>query len=475
MRRIHKSCRRLATLLLIGCCGSSHAAAAVLHLKSGERVEGTIISRDERKVTVQVAPGGQAPYWLDEIERIEEDAPPDSAVAVAQPLSAPAMPLDAAPPQPPPGQDRATLEERVREVLAKDNVSQRSDIEAVFQLAELLSREGNTARALEFYEAGLRVDSWRLEYQLRTARLLLALGRRDEALEKAKTVSQYTELPEVMKEAEAFLAELGAGPAPAVAPAPERAPSAEIVLVPIGGIRRWLLEEFRQELEGKIGMQFSIAPYDLDPGPVDRTYAGQALAALTREALARLPADKRREALSEAGVKEAELSSPKNQQAFIESVLRSTNGPEAVEMFRQQLGVFGEDGQYDADRLIQRLQAAYPVAQGGRVRGYLGVTESDLFSRDNNFVFGWAQPGYGAMSYHRFLAAFTGEPPNRPRLRARFVKQAISSAFFVLGIPRCTSAVCVRAYPDSLTEHDQKTTELCAWCKEQLRAKIGPL
>jgi predicted Zn-dependent protease len=79
------------------------------------------------------------------------------------------------------------------------------------------------------------------------------------------------------------------------------------------------------------------------------------------------------------------------------------------------------------------------------------------------------------MSYCRFKADFNKEREYRPRLVERAVKQGISSTFFILDIPRCTTAMCVRAYPHSLEEQDLKKAELCSWCKEQLSMKLKEL
>jgi predicted Zn-dependent protease len=77
------------------------------------------------------------------------------------------------------------------------------------------------------------------------------------------------------------------------------------------------------------------------------------------------------------------------------------------------------------------------------------------------------------MSYHRYTAAFNKEPPNRPKLLERTVKQAISSTFFILDIPRCTSPACARAYPHNLVEHDQKTDALCQDCQRALALALA--
>ena len=376
----------------------------------------------------------------------------------------------AAQPEPEP---RRALEARVAKILAQDNVSQRSSINDVFQLADLYAQEDNVPEAIRLYEAGLRVDSWRWDFQLKLARLLQAHGRQGEAVEKAQQVVEYAEDPRLVEDGRALLSSLGIAPPESRSTIPaESTNSEELVLVPVGGVRRWLLEEVRPELQQRLGLQVSIAPYDLELGPVDRSYQDQFVQALAKRLEASMPLEQRRELLAALHLRENDLNTAIGRKRFVDGAMQVVLQPEAYQQFLKKLEASSGQGQYDADRLVQVVKTAYPNAGKSRVLGYLSVTEVDIFNQDNNFLFGWAQPGYGVMSYHRFLASTNDESPNRPRLRQRLLKQAISSAFFVLGIPRCTSPVCVRAYPHSLTEHDQKGTELCAACQAQLRAKL---
>ena len=125
-------------------------------------------------------------------------------------------------------------------------------------------------------------------------------------------------------------------------------------------------------------------------------------------------------------------------------------------------------GQYDTKRLLTELKKEFRATKKPAIKGYLGITEADIFTKDYNFLYGSSGSGYGVMSYHRFRAVFNEEPPNRPRLLKRTAKQGISSSFSILGIPRCSTPTCVQGYPNSLTEHDQKSIEICPGCKEQL-------
>lgn len=370
-------------------------------------------------------------------------------------------------------ESRQALEADVANILAQDNVSQRGGIDRVFQLAGLYAQEGNASEAIRLYEAGLQVDSWRWESQLKLARLLHGQERKDEAVEKARQVIEYAEDPRLVEEGRTWLSSVGVVWTESSPPAPPESSNApELVLVPVGGVRQWLLEEVRPELQRALGVQVTIAPYDLELGAVDRNHGDRLVQVLATQLQDAMPAEERQKLLTSLQLSEADLSAADGRKRFVEGAMRVELSPEDYQQFQEKLAALSRHGQYETDRLLRALKTTYPSAGSSNVLGYLGVTEEDLFSGDNNFVFGWGQPGYGMMSYFRFLASTNDESPNRPRLRQRLLKQAISSTFFVLGIPRCTSPVCVRAYPHSVAEHDQKSTALCAACQAQLRAKL---
>jgi len=373
-----------------------------------------------------------------------------------------------------PQDERAALEAQVAQVLQLDNVSRREHIGVVFELADRYAREGRDAEAIRFYQEALSVDSWRLGTQLKLARLLHKQGDTAQAIEKIKTVTQYAEEDALIREAEQLLADYGAAlPMEAGTPSGSAAGQAEIVMVPIGPVNQRLLDEVRASLQTKLGITFSVADTALDPGTLDRKYAEQYVTTLVEAIRASLTPEAMQELQVVDTLLGIDLDTFGGKVQFIERFLRQSGREADIEGFRKVLEELEGQGQYDAQRFLTLLEERSPLARHPALKGYLGITEQDLFHGDNNFVFGWAGKGYGVMSYRRFLAAFHQEPPNRQRLRDRTVKQAISSSFFILGIPRCTSPTCVRAYPHSLTEHDQKGVELCSWCQEQLRAALG--
>src|SRR5206468_9105996 len=114
-------------------------------------------------------------------------------------------------------------------------------------------------------------------------------------------------------------------------------------------------------------------------------------------------------------------------------------------------------------------------AVDGSGRGYLGMTDMDLYSNESRYVFGLAAMGLncGIFSYRRYTSALLDEPPNRARLRERTLKQALSSVGLLFGLQRCTEPTCARAYANDLAEHDSKQPKLCVACNEAFAKRFG--
>jgi predicted Zn-dependent protease len=357
----------------------------------------------------------------------------------------------------------------------ESNVDLREHVDEVFARADACACQQKIDEAITLYQQGLQVDPWRLEYQLKLARLLKQIGLEEQAVEKALVVRRYTEQQDLRAAAEELIRDSnmpqeGEEP-PAALPV---ASSLEIVMVPIEDVDTGLLSELRQAMQTRLGIRFTVAEEPLTLGGMDRSYAANILAKLVERIKATMPERQYQFLLQRLGLTEESLKQYHPQMRFVEAALRdSGRDPAQIAEFRATLETLRHTGQYDADRLLAKLRQAHPLPRSGPVKGYLGITEADLFARDYNYLFGWGRPGYGVMSYHRYTAAFNEAPPNRPKLLERTFKQAISTTFYILDIPRCTSPACVRAYPHSLVEHDQKPLDLCPDCRRALALAIA--
>ena len=271
-------------------------------------------------------------------------------------------------------ESRQALEANVANILAQDNVSQRGSIDQVFQLADVYAQEGNVSEAIRLYEAGLQVDSWRWESQFKLSRLLHGQERKDEAVEKARQVIEYAEDPRLVEEGRTWLSSLGMVWTESSPPAPAESPDApELVLV-----RQWLLEEVQPELQRALGVQITIAPYDLELGAVDRNDADRLVRILATQLQDAMPAEERQKLLASLKLSEADLSTADGRQRFVEGAMRAELSPEDYQQFQEKLAALSHHGQYETERLLRALKMTYPSAGSSKVLGYLGVTEEDL-------------------------------------------------------------------------------------------------
>ncbi|MFH0791248.1 MAG: tetratricopeptide repeat protein [Candidatus Omnitrophota bacterium] len=101
------------------------------------------------------------------------------------------------------------------------------------------------------------------------------------------------------------------------------------------------------------------------------------------------------------------------------------------------------------------------------------ITSFDITDEGLNFIFGGTdkETGMGIVSYKRFLL----DHPDNKTLFKRLFTQSLSTAGFLLGMPRCSIPGCARSYPHSLAEFKQKSYKLCRECKNNLNQVLEKL
>lgn len=363
----------------------------------------------------------------------------------------------------------ALKKEALRLVKAGDIVELRRNVGTVFAAGAIFEKEGDFQQAMLLYEKALEADAWELNYQLRLAQLAAKTGDKQKALEKARLVYKYAEDVSLSQDAKLLLLSLGEKIEPQ-RPQISVLKNIEIILVPLGNIDQRLIEELRYELEKNLGFSFKVSEKSQSIGRPDRTgeqaYVNNVYLRLSEK----MPSEYKNIVFNELGVSEGEIKSLDKKISFIHKVFEHSGqeGRIGKKQFDKQLEEARQQVQYDTARLLPELKRDFSLLIGSSVKGYLALTQEDIFEGTSNFRFGAALPGYAVVSYHRFLASFAGEHQNRPHLLDRTLKQAISSSLFVLNIPRCTNPDCVRAYPHSLKELDEKPLSLCPICSGRL-------
>jgi tetratricopeptide (TPR) repeat protein len=374
-----------------------------------------------------------------------------------------------------------TDEERARvenELPEKDELAIRRRFTEISALAELRKEQGNLTRAAALYRIALRGLPSNLDVQMKLAEIQMSLGHTNEAIERASTVYRLAESPILFETAGKLLTALEACPGiPEVSEAGV-ATNVEFVLVPIGEVNQQLVLELRAELQRELGIPFVIWDRALplpEPGRTEADqYVERFFSAITQE-MTRLQYD---DLLTTIGLDHVPTNCSHEQKKELVEAYIAKLGPQEAHT-REQYNVISlqlsTQYQYHVQAMIDLLGKQFFTNSAARVKGYIGVTDADLFSEDSNFYFGSAEGDYGVISSSRFRAGEGFEPPSRPRLVKRLKKQAMSTVAAIMDIPRCADPSCARAFPNSVAEHDAKSEHYCPECLKRLEAfKCSP-
>lgn len=366
--------------------------------------------------------------------------------------------------------EKQSLEKEVQSILKLPNVDQRKEVEKIFRLGDIYNQEKNSERAIYYYSRGLQVEAWNLAYQLKLAELYKQTGNIEQAREKAKLVYDYAEDEELVIKAKSLFSDLAADTPQQPASIPE---TISIGLVPIGTINRRLTDEVIMLVQDEIKVQVVICDQlAFEPGKVDRSAAERHINNIYNTIEEKTEPEQLRKIKSTLRISERSLQEYRGKKKLVLRMMRDVLTESEYKEFRADLAQMENAGQYNAGRLIEMLAKQSDLHPVDNVFGYVGIINKDIYENDYNFLFGYNEGRHGVMSYYRFTAEFNDTQPDRSVLRARYYKQLVSSIFHLFGIPRCTSPLCVRAYPNNLEEHDKKTLEICSWCQEQLKAQV---
>jgi len=379
---------------------------------------------------------------------------------------------------PPAAPEKPTLTELKPKVdtllAAHDTVMIRRGIDDVFALVDRLTEAGRGGEAMHYLGIALKHNAWALDYQLRYAEMLRDQAEIEQATQKARLVLEHAEQDALVVRARELAGEEPLPPIPPLGPVSHNEPA--LVLVAVGPVDRCVLyplaERIRAELSVAVLVRDAGVPV---PGfkrdPVKRFLAGarEKIRAIFRSDLPTALFLRRR------GVALSEL----NQDEVVVKACRllsfKTGAADGLAEFDRGMRRLEQaPKQWDIQDLFRSLKTAVQAYRKPNVY-FMGVANLDAFAGKGNFIFGTAQNrGHHAMIvYRRFTAKFNDETPSRNRLLERTLKQALSSFGFMLGVQRCSTPTCARAYPNSLREHDAKSAELCAECRAGFEQALG--
>jgi predicted Zn-dependent protease len=364
------------------------------------------------------------------------------------------------------------LRAQADKVLAQTNVTARADIDVVFKLIDRLLEENQFDDAEKYIVQGLEHFPWNLKYQMIYAELLANSGRREKAEEKATLVFKYGETGELIERA---IKLLNKDPLPEFAKF-STLPGTNhcVVLVPLQECDKWLIVRIKEELSAALGIPIYIQTIDMKYPAFSRDRRGILIDQIKQRVIKDIDDFQITDAMKDLNLTKDDLDEEDNVIKLMKYLLRSYDA-RAIKEFEATLeDSKGKNPQWNADQLQTMLSVAVMPYRRKNV-AYLGITSEDIYARDYNFLFGWANRLCGIMSYRRFTADFNNDSPNQERLIKRTLMQSLSSVGLIYGLKRCTDPTCARAYPHSLSEHDAKDETLCSECRNRFRTIFGQL
>jgi len=369
-----------------------------------------------------------------------------------------------------PSSDLEKLREKADDVLKQTNVSARSDIDVVFQLIDRLIEENQKDEAERYIIKGLQHFPWNLKYQMIYAEMLDKKGKKEEAKEKASLVYQYAETDELLILASKFL---NKDPLPEFSKI-STLPGTDhcVVLIPFMESDKWLIMRIKEKLSTTLGIPVYIQTINTTYPPFSRDRRQVAINELRNMFTQNMNDVKITKAMKELRLTKKDLEKTDNILKLMKYFLKDS-GSEAIKDFDERMEELkGKYPQWNSDQLLTILFRAVKPYRRKNV-AYLAVTSVDIYAKDYNFLFGWANRSGGVMSYHRFTSQFNNEAPNRERLLKRIFMQSLSSIGHIYGLKRCINPKCARAYPHSLAEHDAKDGTLCSQCRNGFKEIFG--
>ena len=367
------------------------------------------------------------------------------------------------------------LKPRVDELLASgDTVMVRRGITDVFALVDLMVEAGRQEDAMYYLSAALKHNAWAMHYQMQYAEMLEAHGETEQARKKASLVLQHAEQDELFYRAQRLV---GEGPLPAI-PQIETVQNdaATLVLVPVGDVDSCVLHELRREILKRLAIPVLLQDADVNVPHFKRDPVKRHLAEVRASLRKGMKEDIRLASfLRQKGVTEASLQRDDIVVQACRHISFQSGGTNALAQFDAGMRrIERTPKQWDINDLLNNLKAAVCSFRKSNVY-FMGIANLDAFADQSNFIFGTAENnGHHAMiTYRRFTAYFNGENQNRERLVERILKQTLSSFGFMLGVQRCSTPTCARAYPHNLSEHDAKSTGLCTACRNGFEQALG--
>ena len=350
------------------------------------------------------------------------------------------------------------LEAQVQELNGMFNVDARKYVSVYFDLSEEYYKKKNYAKAYENAIKGLRLDSYNMEMQYRAAEYEVNNKNYNLAYPRLKYILEKSQDQKIVKDSEQLL---------------QRIPEAEISKISgntvIPNFNKSILivfypgveDVYKKAIAQRIEQEYMLTVKTRDISYSEsRNNVRDGWDDYLKDMTNRLIEDNSGEVvdntLNALKLTREDLSSKEGREFFVHNVFLMSG---YTEEDWKDIQLHCAD-QFDANALIAQTKENNKIEAD--CYGILAVTPKGIYSgsETNNFLFGLASKNIAVMS----LDLFVNTTDDKAVAIKRTVMQAFSSAGHVIGIKRCSSPLCARAYPNSLEEQDQKEDKLCQTC-----------
>lgn len=356
----------------------------------------------------------------------------------------------------------AALEEQVTELDNTFNVDARKYVSAYFDLANAYQSRGEKDKAYQTVTKGLRLDSLNMDMQLKAAEYEVEKGEYDLAIPRLNAVIAKSDNKKTVAQAQTLFDKI---------PQQYKDEAESLTVSPMYNKKLLLAfypgveEVYKKALAQRIENEFKLSVECLDLAIDESTKNSRdSYNEFLSETMENLIMGNSPEAVANTlaylGIAFDDLEDKETKEFFVKSIfLNSGYSQEDWDTLAAQYEV-----QYDGNELM--VQVMSNCTLDSDCLGVLGVTTKDIYSGspNNNFLFGLSSETVAVMSLNRFAK---GEK-DRALITKRAVMQAFSSTGYIIGIPRCSTPLCARAYPNSLAEQDEKNDCLCPDCIRSL-------
>ncbi len=355
------------------------------------------------------------------------------------------------------------LTKQIEEGKKIGNVYSNSIVDSYWELVDIYEKEKQKDTAYALILEGLQLDPWNFTYQLKAAEYEYEKKNYNKAYTRVvfleNNAFEDTKIGKKVKTLKVnLLKKIDTKDKAELSP---QLPEYYLYVAAYPKVNTFITEIVANKVAEAYGIQvkiFNLSQAEDEKNMRDRSkqyiedYANDIIQNNTEEVI--------QDFLDEIELSKKTLDSFDGKKTFLfELLMRSGNS----DTWKQILSI---PGQYDASALLAQLEKEHRALLNEKYcLGILGITSEDIFQNDYNFLFGLAKKKVGIISDARFNASTN----NFSLYIKRTVMQALSSAGFVIDIPRCTTANCSRAYPNSLEEQDRKEAYLCDECLENLQ------